>query len=125
SIPAIGPAIVLGILGWTFLIGPVRRTALEQWSSRHAFMLRSMGYGKGRILATYVVPELAWRLSPQAAALGAVYVGAFGAVEFLGLGARRQSSLGYLVLDSLDHVQRFPHYFLASVTASLVAVFIL
>jgi ABC-type dipeptide/oligopeptide/nickel transport system permease subunit len=123
AVPPVGPAVILGVLGWTYLVGNVRRQAGRIWRSRHVLLLREMGYPTGDIVLGHLVPDLVSHLAPQLAALATVYVGALGAVEFLGLGARRQTSLGYLILDSLDYAGRSPHYFLAALAATAVAVF--
>lgn len=120
-----GTAVLLGVLGWTFLFASARSAAVDVLRSSHVYALRALGYQPLRILATFVVPELLWRLSPHAAALATIYVGTLGGVEFLGLGLRREQSLGYLVLDGLDRVNQAPHYFLVSLGALLVAVFVL
>lgn len=126
--PSASPAmmsIVLGFLGWTFLIGAVRRNTHDLLTSRHILMLKSIGFPRNRILFASILPEILFRLTPQAAALAAIFVGVMGSVEFLGLGARRSFSLGYMVLDSLDHLGAAPHYFIVTMLGAFIAVFLL
>jgi peptide/nickel transport system permease protein len=123
--PPVGLAAVLGLIGWTFLVGPIQRATLDLRASSEVYALRAIGYSRRQIFRTYLLPELTWRLAPQVTALATIYVGALGAVEFLALGMRRQQSLGYLVLDSLERLDQSPRYFVTSLATCLIAIFVL
>ena len=121
----VGLAIVLGIVGWTFLVNPIRHLTRELLLSQPVFSLRAIGYSNRQIVSYYIMPELGWRLAPHVIALATIYIGTIGAVEFLGLGMRRQQSIGYLVLDSLARLDQSPRYFTVCLAACVLAVFIL
>jgi ABC-type dipeptide/oligopeptide/nickel transport system permease subunit len=115
-------AIALGLVLWTAFVGMIRLAVIHETRREYFEAAVAMGLPRRRLLWHYLLPAIWRRLAPAALGVCALLVGALGAVDFLGLGAKREVSVGYLLYDSLGSLVASPGYFAASITANLLVV---
>jgi peptide/nickel transport system permease protein len=116
--------IALALLGWVPFARLARGETLRLADRPFVEAARAAGGGKGRILATHLVPHLAPPLLTQAAlALGGVIVAEAG-LSFLGLGLPEPApSWGGMLRDGTQHLLEAPR--LAVYPGALIALAVL
>lgn len=113
---------MLGALLWTAFVGLVQHVVIEENGREYYEAAITAGLTQRQLLHRYLLPAIWRRLAPQALGVAALLVGALGAVDFIGLGIKREVSVGYLLYDSLASLSAAPAYFVAAMAANIVVV---
>lgn len=122
---AAGAAVAVALVGWAPLAAHTAALVAEAKARPCVTILPVLGVGPGRVLATSVLPVVAWPVLRHAMLRLPGIALALAALGFLGLGpAPPHPDWGLVLAEGLDYVERAPWAVLAPLT-TLVALSVL